>query len=284
MFPGGTAKPGGTARPGQPVRDRASSSLQVPKISAALALTDSETTTLRTSWGMWSPVPEMSVGAALQRGSCTSTVRCAWPKGLHLSRTRPQRILIACRLFSRVTGPKLVTVMGAPPMPSCTPVSERQECPDPFAPQPFPFLAYCPENWPLPLLPQPLPVGWGFCLGFLLETEGGRTGVGHLGWGVGRVLGPWPLTRVSNIMVLDFKETSPCSLSPAWDTVPRQWHNPLKVDWLWSPSSSTGSHKGTSPPWATPPFGRDPSVLEARGRHAVKRPMRSANIEARSPS
>ena len=35
-----------------------------------------------------------------------------------------------------------------------------------------------------------------------------------------------------------------------------------------------------SPLWATPPFERDPSVLETRGRDAVKRPIRSANMEA----
>ena len=32
-----------------------------------------------------------------------------------------------------------------------------------------------------------------------------------------------------------------------------------------------------SPPWATPPFGRDPSVLEAGDRHAVKRPVKLKN-------
>ena len=72
----------------------------------------------------------------------------------------PPRILIAFLLFSRVIGPKLVRVMGAPPVPSCMPVSGRQERPDPFAPRPFPFWADCPENWPLPFnLPPPRPVG-----------------------------------------------------------------------------------------------------------------------------
>ena len=46
----------------------------------------------------------------------------------------------ACRLFSRVNGPKLVTVMGAPLVPSCTPVSERYKHPNPFTPRPFPPL------------------------------------------------------------------------------------------------------------------------------------------------
>ena len=41
-----------------------------------------------------------------------------------------------------------VRVMGAPPVPSCTPVSERQERPGPFAPRPFPLWADCPEKWP----------------------------------------------------------------------------------------------------------------------------------------
>ena len=72
----------------------------------------------------------------------------------------PPSILIASRLFTRVIGPKLVPVMGAPPVPSCMPVFERQERPDPFAPWPFPFLADCPEKWPLPLLlPPPRPMG-----------------------------------------------------------------------------------------------------------------------------
>ena len=36
---------------------------------------------------------------------------------------------------------------------------------------------------------------------------------------------------------------------------------------------------GISPPWATPPFGRDPSVLEAGGRDAVTRPVKLKNTE-----
>ena len=71
------------------------------------------------------------------------------------------RILIASQLFSRVIGPKLVRSMGAPPVPSCTLASERQERPGPFAPRPFPLWADCPEKfWPLPWnLPLPRPEG-----------------------------------------------------------------------------------------------------------------------------
>ena len=51
--------------------------------------------------------------------------------------------------------------MGAPPVPSCKPASERQERPGPFAPRPFPLWADCLEKfWPLPwILPLPRPVG-----------------------------------------------------------------------------------------------------------------------------
>ena len=56
--------------------------------------------------------------------------------------------------------------------------------------------------------------------GFLVRNLRGYGWSGSLrlgrSWVLG-VLGPWPLTRVSNIMVLDFKKTSPCSVSPAWD-------------------------------------------------------------------
>ena len=189
--------------------------------STALAPTGSETTTLGTPWGMWSPVSDaQGVWAVLQRGSCTPIVRCAWPKGRHLFRTKTLRILIAFWLFSRVIGSKLVPVMGhLQCLHACRCPDVRNVRPGPFTPRPFPYLADCPENWPLPLLPPPLPMGWGFCLGLLLGTGGGKTqaGAGRLGWGGTRVPGPLTLTRVSNIMMLDFKETSPCSLFPAWD-------------------------------------------------------------------
>ena len=46
-----------------------------------------------------------------------------------------------------------------------------------------------------------------------------KAGAGRLGGGRVRALWSWlSLAKVSNIIALDFKETSPCSLSPAWDT------------------------------------------------------------------
>ena len=46
-----------------------------------------------------------------------------------------------------------------------------------------------------------------------------KAGEGRLGGGRVRALWSWlSLAKVSNIIALDFKETSPCSLSPAWDT------------------------------------------------------------------
>ena len=148
---------------------------------------------------MWSLVPEVSVAAASQRGSCTPIVRCAWPKGLHLSRT--------------VNGGTSGAFMHAGVRTSGT---FR-----PFlAPRPFPLWADCPEKWPLPLnLTLPLPVGWGFCIGFLEETKVVKAGAGSLGGGRVRALWSWlSLAKVSNKRALDSKETSPCSLSPAWDT------------------------------------------------------------------
>ena len=56
-----------------------------------------------------------------------------------------------CTKTLREIGPKFVLIMGAPPVPSCKPASERQERPGPFAPRPFPLWADCPEKfWPLP--------------------------------------------------------------------------------------------------------------------------------------
>ena len=79
--------------------------------------------------------PDMSVGA---RGIMYP--HCVMRMGLRVCTylgPSPSRMLIACRLFSRVIGPKLVPVMGAPLVPSCTPVSGRHEFPDPFAQRPF---------------------------------------------------------------------------------------------------------------------------------------------------
>ena len=45
--------------------------------SAALALTGSETTTLRTPWGMWSPVPEVSKGILYPHCTMHMTQRSA---------------------------------------------------------------------------------------------------------------------------------------------------------------------------------------------------------------
>ena len=46
-----------------------------------------------------------------------------------------------------------------------------------------------------------------------------KAGAGRLGGGRVRALWSWlSLAKVSNKRALDSKETSPCSLSPAWDT------------------------------------------------------------------
>ena len=61
--------------------------------------------------------------------------------------------------------------------------------------------------------------GLRICLGFLEETKVVKAGVGRLGGGRVRALWSWlSLAKVSNQIALDSKETSPCSLSPAWDT------------------------------------------------------------------
>ena len=67
------------------------------------------------------------------------------------------------------------------------------------------------------------------CFGLLEETKVVKVGAGRLGEGRVRALWSWlSLAKASNKKALDSKETSPCSLSPAWDTsTPRQ---PTKPD------------------------------------------------------
>ena len=55
--------------------------------------------------------------------------------------------------------------------------------------------------------------------------------------------------------------------------------NPVAIAIAVGPSGASRRHwQAGGPPWANPPFGRDPSVLETGGQDAVKRPVRSANI------
>ena len=83
---------------------------------------------------------------------------------------QPPRILIACWLFSRVTGPKLMTVIVALSVPSCTPVSKRHERPDPFAPRPFPFFGILPGEMAFALLTPTSALGLRILFGFLVRN------------------------------------------------------------------------------------------------------------------
>ena len=72
---------------------------------------------------MWSPVPEVSGGGSVTKGILYPHCTMRMTQGSAPISDQPPRILIAFRLSSRVIGPKLVPVMGAPPVPSCMPVS-----------------------------------------------------------------------------------------------------------------------------------------------------------------
>ena len=119
---------------------------------------------LRTPWGMWSLVPEAQ-WRQRHKGDLVPPLYDAHnPKVctyLGPSPPPPPRILIASRLFSRVIGPKFVQLMGAPPVPSCTPASERQGRSGPFLLHGlFPYGRIARRKRPLTLnLTLPRPVG-----------------------------------------------------------------------------------------------------------------------------